>query len=494
MWLTSVKTALVILDGMGLADDPVGNAVTPNSMPFIFAMMAQHGYARLAASGEAVGLRKNIVGNSEVGHLTIGAGTVVPSTLSRMDQAYDDSSWKRNPLWRDLVSGQRCHIVGLLSDAGVHGHLDTLWRSAELAIANGCPRVVVHPVLDGVDSLARSAPGLLRFLMKKLSAIPNTGIGMVVGRKWFCDRSGSITPAERFVDAFSAVHELPGFSPDDLDSLENERDFLPHGTPDVIGACAGEPVLLSSHRGDRAVQVARVMSRKFRVFAPIVLDDAVGRERAFFPSIPLERGLALELANAGMKTTRIAEQCKFPHVTSFFDGLNDDIESQNLSIPTPAEADLPDHPEMAVEALVDTVVHEIEAGSSDLLVVNIANLDQIGHLGRLDLAMIAARKVDTAARRLSDAARANGWTTLFVADHGNADRVETPNGQPYGSHTDRPVPLIAIPSPKMPLTWRKKEGSLANVASTVLASLKLNPPTFMHPSLLDFQLREAAAA
>ncbi len=489
-----MKTALVILDGMGLADDPVGNAVTPHSMPFIFAMMAQHGYARLAASGEAVGLRENIVGNSEVGHLTIGAGTVVPSTLNRMDQAYNDGSWKRSPLWRDLVSGQRCHIVGLLSDAGVHGHFDTLWRSAELAVGNGCPQVVVHPVLDGVDSLAGSAPELLRFLMKKLSVIPNTGIGMVVGRKWFCDRSGSTTPAERFVDAFSNVHELPNFNPDDLNSLENERDFPPHGTHDVTGACAGEPVLLSSHRGDRAIQVARVMSRSFRVFAPIALADAVARERAFFPAIPLEQGLAIELAKAGMKTTRIAEQCKFAHVTSFFDGLNEGIESQSFSIPTPAEADLPDQPEMAVDALVDTVIHEIEVGSSDLLVVNIANLDQIGHLGRLDLAMIAARKVDRAAVRLCDAARANDWTTLFVADHGNADRVETLNGQPYGSHTDRPVPLIAIPSPRLQISWRKKQGSLANVASTVLASLKLNPPTFMHPSLLDFQLHETAAS
>lgn len=476
---------------MGLADGVTGNAVTSTSMPFLFAMMAKYGYARLAASGEAVGLRENIVGNSEVGHLTIGAGTVVLSTLCRLDRAYDDGSWQCNPLWRDMLTGKRCHIVGLLSDAGVHALLDTLWRSAELAIANGCPQVVVHPVLDGIDSPARSAPELLRVLMGNLARIPNVSIGMISGRRWFCDRSGSIALAEGFVDAFCATDKLPCFDPDILNTLENECDFPPHGIPQATGARAGEVVLLTSHRADRAIQIARVLGRTFRVYAPIVLAEAVPRARAFFPPEPLENGLARELLSAGMKTTRIAEECKFPHVTSFFDGLNQDIASHSLSIPTPAEADLPNRPEMAVDAVVKASVQEIESGSSSLLVVNIANLDQIGHLGRLDLAIIAARKVDAAAQRLCEVARTRGWTTLFVSDHGNADRVETLDGRPFGSHTDRPVPLIAIPGPRVRGIWRRQEGSLANVASTVLASLGLTPPSFMHPPLLDFQPYDA---
>ncbi len=488
-----MKTALIVLDGMGLSADPVGNAVTADSMPFMFSAMKQNGYASLAASGPAVGLRENIVGNSEVGHLTIGAGTKVPSTLSRMDSAYENSSWKNNPLWQEFASSQRCHIVGLLSDAGVHGHLDTLWRGAELAVAKGCSQVVVHPVLDGVDSTARSAPKLLRFLVKKLASLPEVKLGMVIGRKSFCDRSGATEPAERLVDAFKNIEKLPRFDPECLNGLENERDFPPHGHPGVIGAQPGEPVFLTSHRGDRAVQVARAMARDFDVFAPILLSNAVSRERAFFPFVPLNQGLALELANAGMKTLRIAEDCKFPHVTSFFNGLNETIASQSLSIPTPAEADLPQKPEMSVDAVVDAGIRGIEAGESDLIVMNIANLDQIGHLGKLDLAIVAARKVDAAAKRLCAAARANDWTVIFVADHGNADRVETPDGQPFGSHTDRPVPLIVIPSPAMRGVWLQQQGSLANVAATVLASMRRTPPDYMQPSLLDFPPQYAEA-
>lgn len=491
--MSDVKTALIILDGMGLSEDPVGNAVTPETMPFLFSQMDLHGHARLAASGEAVGLREDVVGNSEVGHLTIGAGRIVPSTLNRMDQAYTDGSWQRHPLWSEIVSRQPCHIVGLLSDAGVHGHLDILWRSAELAVANGCTDVIVHPVLDGVDSPAGSASELLQRLRQKLSDLPHLRLGMVMGRKCFCDRSGSPEPARQFVEALSNIPNLPSFDESALAKIENERDFEPHGNPGVTGARAGETIVLTSHRADRAVQVARVMSESFRVFAPIALQEAVPAEQAFFPSTPLQDGLAVELAAAGLETTRIAEDCKFPHVTSFFNGLNETITSHSFPIPTPAEDDLPNQPEMSADRVADKVIDEIETGSSHLLVVNIANLDQIGHLGRLDLAKIAAAKVDAVAQRICEAAARHSWNTLFVADHGNADRVETETGKAFGSHTARPVPFIVVPSPGHHVTWRVHEGSLANVASSVLASMMKPCPASMHPPLLDFQPRQVEA-
>ncbi|CAN0606755.1 unnamed protein product, partial [Ectocarpus sp. 12 AP-2014] len=161
--------------------------------------------------------------------------------------------------------------------------------------------------------------------MSKLASLPQAELGMVMGRKCFCDRSGASEPAERFIGALKAMEGLPEFKPEQMDGVENERDFPAHGHSGVASAVPGEPVFLTSHRGDRALQVARALARDFDVYAPIALPGAVPREQAFFPFVPLKQGLASELAKAGVKTTRIAEDCKFPHVTSFFDGLNDAI-------------------------------------------------------------------------------------------------------------------------------------------------------------------------
>lgn len=471
---------------MGLSHDLTGNAVTPSTMPFIFNMMARHGFARLSASGKAVGLREGMVGNSEVGHLTIGAGTVVPSSLGRLDAAYRDGSWLHHHLWPEIVSAERCHIVGLLSDAGVHGHWDNLWRSAELASRNGCPEVVVHPVLDGVDSPARSASMLLERLTHRLASLPRVHLGMICGRRWFSDRSSSSNLAEAFTSAFMSLEELPPFAPDGLSDVENESDFPAHRMPGSLAALPSQPVILTSHRSDRAIQVAKVLSHTYRVYAPIALSGVIPKERAFFPAEPLKQGVAQELARLGLKTTRIAEECKFPHVTTFFNGLNEDVPARHVSIPTFAEIDLPRHPEMAVKKVMKACVEEIEAGSSDLVVVNMANLDQIGHLGRLDLASKAARKVDAAAQHLCERAYKRGWNTLFVSDHGNADCVETADGQPFGSHTDRPVPMIVGPAPGTRGIWIKRDGSLANIAATVMTSLGLRLPAYMAPPLIEF--------
>jgi 2,3-bisphosphoglycerate-independent phosphoglycerate mutase len=480
-----MKTALIILDGMGLSGDPTGNAVTPASMPFLFAAMRRFGYARLEASGDAVGLRKGVVGNSETGHLTIGAGHTVTSTLCRTDTAYADGSWRAHPLWKTILRGERLHIVGLLSDAGVHAHLDNLWRCAQLAVANGAPHVVIHPLLDGVDSPSGSAPHLLAELEAKLASIPRTRLGMIMGRKWFCERSASSAPARFLADSLAGIDALPCFDRQSLDSMAHEHDFAPHGYPQMAGVQPDEAILLTSHRADRAIQAARILKERYRVYSLIPLGAPLSEADAFFPAERLSSGVALELAAAGLTTSRIAEACKFPHVTSFFDGLNE-IESRRFSIPTPSQDELPNCPEMAINEVVATTVTEIMAGSSDLLIVNIANLDQIGHLGRLDLAIMAARHTDRAAQTISDAAGRMGWNTILLSDHGNADQVETADGRPFGSHTLRPVPLTLIPLDGQRHFWSRKAGTLANVGATVLASLGLRPPASMRESLLSF--------
>lgn len=480
-----MKTALLILDGMGLSGDPTGNAVTPASMPFLFATMRRFGYARLEASGDAVGLRKGVAGNSETGHLTIGAGHTVTSTLCRADTAYEDGSWRNHPLWRAILRGGRVHIIGLLSDAGVHAHLDNLWRCAQLAVANGAPQVVIHPLLDGVDSPAGSAPRLLAELEAKLASIPRTELGMIMGRKWFCERGASPGPARFLAASLAGLDALPRFDRQSLASVAHEHDFAPHKYAQMPGAQFGEAILLTSHRADRAIQAAQVLKERYRVYSLIPLGAILPEADAFLPAERLSSGVALELAAAGLTSSRIAESCKFPHVTSFFDGLNE-VESRRFCIPTPSQDELPDCPEMSVDKVVAATVAEIAAGSSDLLVINIANLDQIGHLGRLDLAVMAARHTDVAAQRISETAGRRGWNTLILSDHGNADQVETADGRPFGSHTMRPVPLTLIPADGQRHFWRRKTGSLANVGATILASLGLRPPASMRESLLSF--------
>lgn len=482
-----MKTVLIILDGMGLSGDPTGNAVTPASMPFLFATMRRFGYARLEASGDAVGLRKGVAGNSETGHLTIGAGRTVTTSLCRIDAAYEDGSWRTHPLWKTILRGERLHIIGLLSDAGVHAHLDNIWRCAQLAVANGAPRVIVHPLLDGVDSPSGSAPGLLAELEAKLASISRTELGMIMGRKWFCERGASSGPARFLADSLAGLDALPRFDRQSLSSVAHEHDFAPHGNSQVPGVQPGEAILLTSHRADRAIQAARVLKERYHVYSLIPLGAPLPEADAFFPAERLSSGVALELAAAGLTTSRIAEACKFPHVTSFFDGLNE-IESRRFSIPTPSQDELPNCPEMAVDEVVATTVAEIMTGGSDLLIVNIANLDQIGHLGRLDLAIMAARHTDMAAQAISEAASRGGWNTILLSDHGNADQVETADGRPFGSHTLRPVPLTLIPGNGQRHFWHRKAGTLANVGATILASLGLRPPASMQESLLSFSV------
>src|SRR4051812_40381778 len=207
----AVRVVLLILDGAGLADANAGNAVTEQTMPTLFRAMGDYGFARLEASGPAVGLDKGEVGNSEVGHLTIGAGYVVPSTLSRIDAAYRDGTWESRALWTKLGRGKPLHIVGLLSDAGVHGHWRSLLQAATLAAKSGAPEIVVHAVLDGVDSQAGTAPMLLDSLRSGLASIPQARLGVVIGRKWFCDRSGNLELTRVFIDAVSGAAPLPPF-------------------------------------------------------------------------------------------------------------------------------------------------------------------------------------------------------------------------------------------------------------------------------------------
>ncbi|MBC7951573.1 MAG: hypothetical protein H7Z12_07085 [Rhodospirillaceae bacterium] len=482
-----MKALLLILDGAGLAAPQPGNAVTAETMPVLFRAMAENGHAVLGASGKPVGQDDGQVGNSEVGHLTIGAGFVIPSTLSRIDDAFRNGDWDACGVWAGLKGSGRLHLIGLLSDAGVHGHMRSLVQAAELACRHGVADVVVHPVLDGVDSQAGTAPALIKALRSALAGLPRVRLGVVSGRKWFTDRSGDLDISAVFADGLAGTAGLPEFTGEALDAhlaKGSEASFPAHLAPGGVTVAAGEPVLLTQHRADRATQVARVISMRNPVYSLVELADAVPAGRIFFPTVPLTKGLAFELRQAGVSSTRIAEACKFPHVTRFINGLNTELEGRPVRVESIPDAQIPERPEMSI----DQVAREIEAvvrdPSARVAIANIANLDQVGHLGRYDLAATAAQAVDRTLQRLLGLCREHGWTVLITSDHGNADRTQDEAGKPFGSHTERPVPFTVVPPPGLSFTWTRREGSLANVAPTLLNALGLSQPGYMEPSLI----------
>jgi 2,3-bisphosphoglycerate-independent phosphoglycerate mutase len=483
-----MRTVLVIVDGAGLADpnDP-GNAVTRATLPTLFGAMEAHGYAALEASGPAVGLDAAQTGNSEVGHLTIGAGFVVPSMLARIDAAYQDGSWGAHSLWSQLAQSSRLHVVGMLSDAGTHGHWSNLVRAALLARRAGVADVIVHPVLDGVDSQAGSAPLLMEKLSAALAATDHVRLGLVMGRAKFCDRSGNLDLSRGFRDSLTGTSDLPVFSNAALAAhlgKSGEASFPGHRHAATDLLAAGEPVLLTQNRADRARQIAKVIGERNPVFSLVELDGAVAISQVFFPNRPLDRGLPFELKAHGLSSVRIAETCKFPHVTFFLNGLNEALEGRTVCVPSVADAEIAQHPEMSCAAVTDAVVDAIASGDSSLIVVNIANLDQVGHLGDYALAIAAAEHVDAALQRIGSAATAADATLLITSDHGNADRVLDAAGKPFGSHTERPVPFTVVPPAGRKIIWRHRSGSIAQIAPTVLETLGLPPPSYMADSLV----------
>jgi 2,3-bisphosphoglycerate-independent phosphoglycerate mutase len=443
-------------------------------------------YAVLDASGPAVGLDNGVVGNSEIGHLTIGAGRHVLSTLSRIDRAFSTGEWAAHALWPVLAAHERLHLVGLLSDAGVHGHWRSMVQAATLAARCGVKSVVVHPILDGVDSAQGTAPALLAELIEALQHLPGVTIGVVMGRRPFCDRSGNLALTRAFATALTGACEHPEFTSAALKGHypKAEADFPAHLHPTGRIVGVGEPVLLTSHRADRAVQAARVLAESQPLFALIELDGAVGHDRAFFPSRPLDAGLAFEFKTRGLSSVRIAEQCKFPHVTYFFNGLNHRVEGREICIPSRPDTAFREHPEMSLSDVTWEILGALTDDKDDVVIANIANLDQIGHLGDYDLAVKAAEYVDDAIKLIHSAMCGRGWTLLVTSDHGNADLMMDGDGRAIGSHSDRPVPFIVVAEPLGKFSWVEKTGSLANIAASLLTTIGVTPPPWMAPSLL----------
>lgn len=497
--------ALIILDGFGLRNDLTGNAVAQANKPNYDRYWNSYPHTTLTACGEAVGLPEGQMGNSEVGHLNIGAGRIVYQDLTRITKSIRDGEFFENETLLAAVNhaksqGTKLHLFGLLSDGGVHSHIDHLYALLELAKRNGLSEVYIHAFLDGRDVAPDSGKGYMEQLQAKIAEIGVGQVATVHGRYYAMDRDKRWDRAEKTYRVM-----VYGEGPQQADPLQAITDSYASNVydefflPTVITNEAGEPttlvqsndaVIFFNFRPDRAIQLSQVfVSDGFSGFdkgelAPEQLhfvclttySDSVKGSVAFSPK-ELNNTLGEVLVQNGKKQLRIAETEKYPHVTFFFSGGRDvALEGETrILINSPKVATYDLQPEMSAYEVAAAAVAEIEAERQDAIILNFANPDMVGHSGMLEPTIKAVEATDDCLGKVVEAVLAKGGVCLITADHGNADMVIDENGRPFTAHTTNPVPFIVTSND---VTLREG-GILADIAPTMLTLLQLNKPVEM---------------
>lgn len=497
--------ALIILDGFGLRSDVTGNAVAQANKPNYDRYMAQYPNTTLTACGEAVGLPEGQMGNSEVGHLNIGAGRIVYQDLTRISKSIRDGEFYDNETLLGAVrhaksNGTKLHLYGLLSDGGVHSHIAHLFALLDLAKKEDLSEVYIHAFLDGRDVSPDSAKGYLEQLQAKIAEVGVGRIATVQGRYYAMDRDKRW---ERTEKSYRAM--VYGDGPQYTDPIQAVVESYEKSVydefvmPTVIVGEDGKPVglvesddsiVFFNFRPDRAIQLSQVFTNQdFRGFdrglkIPMNLhfvcltlfSETVGGYVAYSPK-NLDNTLGEVLVQNGKAQLRIAETEKYPHVTFFFSGGRDvELPGETrilISSPKVATYDL--QPEMSAYEVAEAAVKEIESDKHDAIILNFANPDMVGHSGMLLPTIKAVEATDECLGKVVDAVLAKGGVCLITADHGNADMVIDELGRPFTAHTTNPVPLIVT---KQGVTLREG-GILADLAPTVLSLLELAKPAEM---------------
>jgi 2,3-bisphosphoglycerate-independent phosphoglycerate mutase len=506
---------LAILDGFGWREETADNAVRQARKPNFDRLWGSCPHAFLHTSGEDVGLPDGQMGNSEVGHLNIGAGRVVMQELPRITRACEDGSIAKAPALLELIgklkaSGGTCHLMGLVSDGGVHSHQAHAVALAKILHAAGIP-TVVHAFTDGRDTPPRAGADCIT---KLHAALPDpVKIGTVIGRYYAMDRDKRW---DRVGKAYGALAEAEGAHFDDPVEVMKEayaRDVtdefvLPAVIGDYKGMQNGDGILCFNFRADRVREILgalleprfdgfeRKRSIKFAAAAGMTRysDELAPYLGVLFPADPLDHILGQVVAEAGRTQLRTAETEKYPHVTFFLNGGQETLfpGEDRIMVPSPKVATYDLQPEMSAPEVTDKLVEAIDSGKFDVAVVNYANADMVGHSGDLKAAIKAVETVDQCLGRLAEAVKRAGGTMLITADHGNAELMRDPKtGEPHTAHTTNPVPLILV-NPPASVTGISN-GQLSDIAPTLLRLLNIPQPQAMTGHAL-VKLRERASA
>jgi 2,3-bisphosphoglycerate-independent phosphoglycerate mutase len=495
---------LLILDGWGHRDDPRDNALAQADLPHWRALWVSQPHTLIETSGRFVGLPDGQMGNSEVGHMNLGAGRIVYQDLTRIDAAIEDGSFFANVELRAacdaaIASGGVLHVMGLLSPGGVHSHERQIFAMLALAKRAGVERVAVHAFLDGRDTPPQSAQASLAALQRECDALDNARIATIGGRYYAMDRDQRWDRVRRAWDAIVDARSEFQF-PDAQAALaaayaRGETDEFVAPTviaPDKNGTpiTDGDAVVFMNFRADRARQLTAAFvdpgfagfhARRPALSRFVCLteyDATLPAPTAFAPD-NLSHTLGELLAANGMTQLRIAETEKYAHVTFFFSGGREDQYpgEERILVSSPKVATYDLQPQMSLPELSAKLIEAIASRRFDVIVCNVANPDMVGHTGILAAAIAAAEAVDTALGAITDAVRAVGGAMLVTADHGNLEMMRDPaTGQPHTAHTVGPVPLIYVGSRDQAL---RDGGSLRDVAPTMLDLLGMPQPAEM---------------
>ncbi len=497
---------LMILDGFGIGPQK-GNAIRAASKPNLDRLFAENPVTQIGASGLDVGLPDGQMGNSEVGHTNIGAGRIVYQELTRITKSIQDGDFFRNPALLGAVdaaveSGHALHLMGLLSDGGVHSHNTHLYALLKLAKQRGCKRVYLHAFLDGRDVPPASGKDFIADCQRQMRKIGVGSIATVMGRYYAMDRDRRWDRVKKAYDAMVLGSGVQNGDP----AAAVEESYRDGVTDEFVlpvvcnpEGCVGpgDSVIFFNFRPDRARQITRAfVDPEF---------DGFGRTRGFFPlhfvcmaqydaTLPnveiafrpqqLKNTLAEIISKHGLTQLRVAETEKYAHVTFFFNGGVETVYpgEDRVLIDSPKVVTYDLKPEMSAYEVTDALLERIRSGKYDVIILNYANCDMVGHTGIFEAAKTAVEAVDACVGRVVGAIREQGGVALITADHGNAEQMKAPDGSPFTAHTTNPVPFCVVGHS----CTLRSGGRLADIAPTILKLLGLpQPPEMTGKSLIE---------
>ena len=510
--MKKIPYALIIMDGYGIAESGNANAISIDGSKNVNELIKNYPSATLGASGMSVGLPDGQMGNSEVGHLNMGAGRIVYQDLTKITKAIQDGNFYENAALVKAMShakkhGKKLHLYGLLSDGGVHSHISHVYALLKMAKQQGIEDCYVHCFMDGRDVSPTSCADFIRDLQNEINKIGVGKIASVCGRYYAMDRDNNWDRVEKAYDMLTL-----GTGAECTDPVKAVKDSYAEGVTDEfikpikvyddgkpVGLLEkGDSVICFNFRPDRARQITRAVSQEQFVVPKgtaferktgyldttyvcfTVYDAAFEGLSIAFPKTSLDNTLGEYLAKLGKKQLRIAETEKYAHVTFFFNG---GVETPNAGeqrdlIPSPKVATYDLQPEMSAYAVTDKVLEELDSGEFDVVILNFANCDMVGHTGVIPAAVKAVHTVDECVKKVCDKILEMGGAALLTADHGNADKLLSEDGSPFTAHTTNPVPVVLV-SEKFKNEKLREDGILADLAPTLLTVMGLPVPKEM---------------
>jgi 2,3-bisphosphoglycerate-independent phosphoglycerate mutase len=501
------KVVLIILDGWGYGRTDKSNAIYAANTPFFDSLLQKYPNSKLEASGTAVGLPAGQMGNSEVGHMNLGAGRIVYQELGRIHKAVDDNEFPTNPVIKEAFEYAKqnkkdVHFIGLVSDGGVHSHIRHLEGLCDAARQFNLDRVFIHAFLDGRDTDPNSG---VKFISELGNHISNTPVKLAsaIGRYYAMDRDNRWERVKKAYDLLvsgtgKATHDILSSIKESYDAGVTDEFVDPIVRVDENGEPLAvikndDVVICINFRTDRGREITQVLTQKsfpeqnmhplnLHYITMTTYDETFKNVRVIFTKDDLTKTLGEILQDAGKNQIRIAETEKYPHVTFFFSGGREKefINEKRLLIPSPKVATYDLQPEMSAEGIRDAIIPELKSGWPDVVILNFANTDMVGHTGVFEAVIKAAETADHYTQEVVETGIKYGYSFIIIADHGNADYMINDDGSPNTAHTTNLVPCIIIDED----IKQVKDGKLGDIAPTILKMIGVDIPPEMSGNVL----------